>query len=106
MFPRSYAVLWREGEGPISAGELVLGPTSLRLETGARHERISSRVLQYRELSAIEQAAPSERIFGRPTALIERRERKRVSIAALDGLGVEHEILERLAALVHPGTGP
>ena len=106
MFPRSYAVLWREGEGPVSAGELVLGPTSLRLETGARRERLSSRILQYRELSAIEQAAPSDRIFGRPTALIERRERKRVSIAALDGLGVAHEIVERLAALAHPGTDP
>jgi hypothetical protein len=38
--------------------------------------------------------------------LIERREHKRVSITALDGLGVAHEIVERLAALVHPGTDP
>jgi hypothetical protein len=106
MFPRSYAVLWREGEGPVSAGELVLGPTSLRLETGARRERLTSRILQYRELSAIEQAAPSDRIFGRPTAMIERHEHKPVSITALDGLGVAHEIVERLAALVHPGTDP
>jgi hypothetical protein len=106
MFPRSYAVLWREGEGPVSAGELVFGPTSLRLETGARRERLFSQIRQYRELSAIEQAAPSERIFGRPTALVERRERKPVSIAALDGLGVAHEIAERLAALVRPGTDP
>jgi hypothetical protein len=106
MFPRSYAVLWREGEGPVSAGELVLGPTSLRLETGARRERLSSRILQYAELSAIEHAAPSDRIFGRPTALIERRGRKRVSIAALDGLGVAHEIAERLAARVHPRMDP
>ena len=47
MFRKSYAVLWQDGDGPISAGKLVLGPTSLLLETGSGAGRASSKVIRY-----------------------------------------------------------
>ena len=100
MFPRSYAVVWREGEGPVQAGELVLGPTSLRLETGARRERLSAQSLRYEELVSVGTAPPDQRIRGRPTAVVERHRRDRLAIAAVDGLGAVHEIVERLARLL------
>jgi len=100
MFPRSYAVVWREGEGPVRAGELVLGPTSLRLETGAPRERLSAQSLRYEELASVATAPPAQRIRGRPTAVVERHGRDRLAIAAVDGLGAAHEIVERLARLL------
>jgi hypothetical protein len=100
MFPRSYAVVWREGEGPVQAGELVLGPTSLRLETGARRERLSTKSLRYEELVSVGTAPPGQRIHGRPTAVVERHRRDRLAIATVDGLGAVHEIVERLARLL------
>ena len=50
---KSYAVLWRDGDGPISAGKLVLGPTSLRLEAGSGAGRVSSKVVLYRSSRAL-----------------------------------------------------
>lgn len=98
MFRTSYAVLWQEGNGPVSAGKLVLGPTSLRLEAGAGHTRSTSRVLRYAELASVGKAAPAERIRSQPTAVVERDERDRLAIAALDGMGSVREIVEQLAA--------
>jgi hypothetical protein len=98
MFQESYAVLWREGEGPVSAGKLVLGPTSLRLDAGAGRTRSTSRVLHYSEPATVGMAALADRIRSRPTAVVERNERDRLTIAVLDGMGSTREIVEQLAA--------
>ncbi len=42
----------------------------------------------------------AQRIRGRPTAVVERHGRDRLAIAAVDGLGAVHEIVERLARLL------
>jgi hypothetical protein len=104
MFRRSYAVLWQDGDGPISVGELVLGPTSLRLETGSGAGRASSKVIRYDELRSVANAAPSDRIRSQPTAVIGRRRRDRLSIAAVDGVGSGREIVERLTSRLTPRT--
>jgi hypothetical protein len=104
MFCTSYAVLWREGDGPVEAGKLVLGPTSLCLETGSGPGRVSSRVLRYAELTDVGSATPAERISARPTALIDRGGRDRLAIAAVDGLGSVREIVERLTTYLTPRT--
>jgi hypothetical protein len=98
MFRRSYAVLWREGDGPVSAGKLVLGDSSLRLETGTGRTRATAMVFRYAELATVGSAAPVDRIRSRPTAILERRGRDRLTIAPVDGFGSVREIVERLAA--------
>lgn len=103
MFRRSYAVLWREGDGPVSAGKLVLGASSLRLETGTGRSRATSMVFRYAELATVGSAAPGDRIRSRPTAILERRGKDRLTIAAVDGLGSVREIVERLAAQLASG---
>ena len=100
MFQDSYAVLWQEGDGPVSAGKLVLGPSSLCLETGTGRSRASSQVFRYEELATVGNAAPANRIRTRPTAIVERSGRAPLAIAAVDGPGSTHEILERLAGVL------
>lgn len=101
---KSYAVLWRDGDGPISAGKLVLGPTSLRLETGSGSGRASSKVIRYAELTSVANAALADRIRSRPTAVVDRSRRDRLSIAAVDGMGSVREIVERLTGRLSPRT--
>jgi hypothetical protein len=100
---RSYAVIWRTGDGPISPGKLVLGATSFRLETGAPGGRSTTEGIRYADLASVEKASSSQRIHGRPTTLVRRLEREPLAIAALDGPGTAHEIAERLARAVQVG---
>jgi hypothetical protein len=102
MFRRSYAVLWREGDGPVSAGKLVLGPTSLRLDTGSGRGRTSSKVLRYTDLTSVERARPAERIRSRPTAVVNGVGESSLSIAAFDGVGSIREIVDQLAVQLTP----
>jgi hypothetical protein len=102
MFAKSYAVLWRDGDGPVSAGKLVLGPTSLRLETGRGPGRASSKVIRYADLTGVAHALPVDRIRSQPTAVLSRSARDGLSIAAVDGLGSVHEIVERLTGWLVP----
>jgi len=102
MFAKSYAVLWRDGDGPVSAGKLVLGPTSLRLETGRGPGRASSKVIRYADLTGVAHALPVDRIRSQPTAVLSRSARDGLSIAAVDGLGSVHEIVERLSGWLVP----
>jgi hypothetical protein len=95
--PRSYAVVWRAGDGPVRPGELVLGAAGLHLGTGAPDGRLSAQGVRYADLARVEMASPAHRIHGRPTTLLHRRNRPLVAIAALDGPGFAHEISERLA---------
>lgn len=104
MFQKSYAVLWREGSGPVKAGKLVLGPTSLCLESGSGRGRVSSRVLRYAELTDVGSATLRERISSRPTAFIDRSGGERLAIAVMDGLGSVREIVERLSTRLTPRT--
>jgi hypothetical protein len=100
----SYAVVWQEGGGPVRPGRLVLGPVSLELETGAPGGRMTAWILRYADLASVEKAGPRQRLHNRPTTVLKRRDREPLAIAALEGLGFGHEIVERLAALV-PESG-
>ena len=106
MFRKSYAVLWQDGDGPVSAGKLVLGPMSLRLETGSGPGRASSKVVRYAQLTSVSNASPAERIRSRATAVLGRSGRDRLSIAAVDGMGSGREIVERLTSRLTPRTTP
>jgi hypothetical protein len=94
---RSYAVIWRLGDGPVSAGKLVLGTTGLQLETGAPGGRLSAQRIRYADLASVDKATTAERLHGRPTTVVRRKERAPLAISALDGPGSAHELGERLA---------
>lgn len=98
--PRAYAVIWRTGAGPVRPGKLVLGATGLRLETGTPDGRRTTEGIRYADLASVEKARSAERLHGRPTTLVRRREREPLAIAALDGPGSAHELAERLASEV------
>lgn len=98
----SYAVTWRDGDGPVRAGKLILGVTGLRLEGGTARRRLSEERILYGRLSKVATAhRPQERIGGRPTLVLERPDRPSLAIACLDGLGCLREVaatLERAIA--------
>jgi hypothetical protein len=102
MFRKSYAVLWQEGDGAVSAGKLLLGPSSLRLESGIGSGRTTARVFRYDDLTGVEMARPTDRIRSSPTVLVRRKEKERLGIAAVDGMGSVREIVERLTAHMAP----
>ena len=99
---RSYAVIWRTGDGPVSAGKLVLNTVGFRLETGAPGGRLSALLIRYADLASIEKATAAERLHGRPTSVVRRKERAPLAISALDLPGSAHELGEGLAKAV-PG---
>ena len=102
MFRTSYAVLWREGDGPVSAGKLVLGPTSLRLDTGSGRDRTSSTGLRYADVASVEIGGLADRIRFCPTAVVSRIGRGTLSIAAIDGTGSVRVIVEQLTVRLVP----
>jgi hypothetical protein len=97
----SYAVIWREPAGPLRAGKLILGPTELRLESGAPRGRLSARTLRYADLSGVEMSSrPEERIHGGPTVLVKRTGQATLALATVGSPGSLHEVAERLRVAV------
>jgi hypothetical protein len=96
----SYAVLWREGKGPIYAGKVELSARGLKFE-GSCHDRLrASRAIGYEDLAGLSLTrAPQERIYGKLTLMLELREGGVVEIASVNGFGVVRELEERIAGL-------
>jgi hypothetical protein len=95
---RNYAVLWRQGRGPVRTGRLEFGPHSLRLEDGTARKRHSVSTVLYRDLVRVRTTSdPRERIQRRPTFILERRRGTTVAVAAIDPLVSVHELAEMLA---------
>jgi hypothetical protein len=91
----SYGVVWREGEEPLAAGKLELGPSGLRLDGlgGARD-------IPYELLANVRVGRlAGERIDGRPTVVLERRTGVPVTISTVAKPSLVGEIVERIAAL-------
>jgi hypothetical protein len=93
---QDYAVVWQTGDGPTSHGRLELGDVELVLRgAGADQLRIP-----FGELASVEVGrAPSERINGEKSVVLERHACERVLVAALGGVGVVGELTELLARL-------
>jgi len=97
----SYAVLWREGKGPIYAGKVELGAHGLTLEGSCHGRQRSSLTIRYEDLAGLSLTRPSEEcLFGKLTFMLELREGGAVDVAALNGLGTVRELEERIATLV------
>lgn len=94
---RSYAVVWRKGDGPVVPGQLQLLKDAIRLHGGARGSTIEER-LPYSRLSAVRLAhRPEERIDGRPSLLLEVASLDRFLVAAIGGFGVVAELADLIA---------
>jgi hypothetical protein len=102
--PASYAVVWREPDGTVCSGELELGRHRLRLEGISRNGRPRSHEIRYADLaSARIGRAVRERIDGRSTLVLEAGE-LRLNVASAVGVGMIHEMAERLQALMSHGV--
>jgi len=99
--PRSYAAVWREGDGPTFTGKVELGATAVRFAGSAPQDgRVYVRELQYGSLAAVRIArAPEERLAERPTLVLECRTGGAIRVVGLNGVGLVGELAELLAAL-------
>lgn len=94
----SYAVLWSANRGPIHAGQLSLLPGSLLLEGATRGDAFRYEV-DYDEIVGVGVGrGPSERIRGRPVAVIKRVGDELVRVATLGGVGLLGELVEQIDA--------
>ena len=77
----SYGVVWRIGENPLARGKLELLPRVVRLGgvTGEEHVALD---IPYEELEGVHVGrAPAERLNGRPTLVLEPREREPIVVS-------------------------
>ena len=93
-----YAVLWREPGGVVCSGELELRPEALVLAGRCRDGRACEHEIAYRDVSSTRIGrAARERIDGRSTLILEALGLT-LHITSPVGLGMIHEMAERLDA--------
>jgi hypothetical protein len=92
---KSYGVVWREGEAPVTAGKLELMPQALRLEG-----REGLRDIPYDQVAGVRIGrSPADRLEGRPSIVLDCRGANPVTISTVAQATLVGEIAERLAAL-------
>src|SRR5438552_14877029 len=95
----SYAVKWREAEGPAYVGRLELGPRALRL-VGGGGGRAVERQLGYGELTSLRIGhAADERVDGRRSLVLERPQGAVHLTSTVVEAGVLQELVERISDL-------
>ncbi len=98
-----YAVLWREADPQVFAGELEFEDERLRLQGASRLGIPETFELAYGEIASVHFGrAHDERIDGRSSLVIEPRSGERVLVTSATGLGLTHEIADRLGRMLAP----
>src|ERR1044071_8372943 len=92
----TYAVLWRDGDGPSRVGRLELRPTRLHLEGGGASGRLFSVALRYSDVTGLGMARPAMRLSDQPTVDVGRSRGRPLRIASVEGLGATRDIFESL----------
>jgi len=96
----TYGVVWREGNSPLARGKLELLPLALRLE-GLAGSTVVTRDVPYEELEVVRVGRTGvDRLNGRPTLVLERREGEPIVLAAVAQTGIVAELTERLTKLI------
>ena len=96
----SYAVIWREGDGPVFAGKLELETDRLYLEGSGPEGALRRLGILFADLAGVRIGrAPAERMGGRPSLTLDRRGREPVHIGEVGGLGVVLDLGHFLAEL-------
>jgi hypothetical protein len=91
MTKRTYAVSWKEDDGPVFAGKLGLGPTHVRLEGRSAAGDEVVRVFHYGDIGRVS----TERRNGHRGIAVSWYGR-RLSITVVDGAGAFAELLDEL----------
>jgi hypothetical protein len=95
----SYAALWREPEGSIARGKVVLRPDVLELDGATEGGSLSRRRLPYAEITGVRIGrGRQERLNNRPTLVVERTSGAALALDVL-GPGMLAELAELLAEL-------
>jgi hypothetical protein len=93
----SYAVIWRENDGPLFAGRLEVSEEQLRLDGTSRHGQSSRQTIPLGELGDVGVGrAPDDRLAGRASIKLERRHGGRLRLGSLDGRGALVELVDLL----------
>ena len=99
----SYAVTWQEGAGPVRHGKLELLPRTLVLEGSNSSGPPQKRAIAYGDVTSAQLTRVSaERLGGRPTLVVARRDATSLRIAGIAQPGIISELAESLTALRHP----
>ena len=99
----SYAVVWHEPPHEARSGKLELAETALRLVGTSADGGDEITEIPYRTLERTRVAtAPGERLCGRPTLVVERRDEEPIEIASVGGIGVVSELAEHVSKLLAP----
>lgn len=94
----TYAVTWRENGGPEYVGKLDLDGDCVELSGAAPGHRKSSLHLDAAELSDVQvRRRPGTLRAERPILVFVGRDGREVCLTPLQGLGVIHEIADRIA---------
>jgi hypothetical protein len=94
----SYAVTWSDDGGSVFAGSLEVAETGLSLAGTSPFACESHQQVLYVEVAEIRRGRrPRERLMGRPTLVVERRDGTCLRISALSGAGILNEIAERVS---------
>ena len=95
----TYAVVWRESGGPVSAGRLELTPGSVVLAGSTRTARESRRSILYDALLNVRferRGEPGKE--RRPALVLECRDGTQLEVTPIGGAGVLRELAEQIAA--------
>src|SRR5207248_645565 len=99
----SYAVVWHEPPHEPRSGKLELADAALRLVGTAPDGADEITEIPYRLLERTRVAtAPGERLCGRPTLVVERRDEEPIAIASVGGIGIVSELVEHISRLLAP----
>lgn len=102
--PQTYAVIWQENGFPPYAGKLVVGRRRLSLEGTAPGARQSLHRLLYEEIARVRMGrSHEERLEGRNTVVLERRQGAPLRIATVNGVGATNEVADMIAEHVPGG---
>jgi hypothetical protein len=95
--PETYAAIWRDPDGRVAHGKLLVGPDVLSLEGTSSDGALSRRHIRYAEVTEVRIGrAPEERVGGRPSLVLERAPEPPLVIDVL-GAGMLYELADLLA---------
>jgi hypothetical protein len=93
-----YAVIWRNGDGPVIPGVLLLAADAIRLRGGLRGRPIEH-AISYRSLSEVRLTHDAaDRVQGLPSLLLEVCRLDRFFVAAIGGIGIIAELADQIVA--------
>jgi hypothetical protein len=100
----SYAVIWREGPGGICVGQLESLRRGFRLDGADRSGTHAACDVRASDVVSVTIGrASADRIDGRATLIVERSTGSRLLIASAMGVGLLHEIADRIGKVVQTG---